>query len=459
MDDHGQIREFFDVKTVDQDVKEIPSGLDVLMVAQPTKLTPQAAYAIDQYALKGGKILMFIDPAAESAQLQMMQEPGEGRKHLADVLKGWGVNFDGTKVAADIRNARRVQFGGGPGGMVTEFVAWLGLDKSAINPRDVLSAGIDVINVASAGHVSKIDGTSIDVMPILETSVDAAEIGAEKVGFGADPLGLLRSYTPGGKKLTLAARLSGEAKSAFPEGKPRAEAPQSAEGTAIASTSANASGAKAAEAAAATQAKEEDAKANHVASGKINVIVVADSDILADQFWVDRRQLMGQDVVMPAANNAAFVIGALDNLSGNNDLIALRGRGVKDRPFTYVDALRRDAERRFRDKEQALEQKLKTAQEELAKLQMSGEGGSVILSQKEREAVERFRGEMLETRRELREVKRALRQDIETLDGWLKFTNIALVPLLIGVAGAGWGCSAPASGPSLPPERNLPPME
>lgn len=435
----GQIREFFDVKTVDQDAKEIPSGLDVLMVAQPTKLTPQAAYAIDQYALKGGKVLMFIDPAAESAQLQMMQEQGEGRKHLADVLKGWGVSFDGTKVAADIRNARRVQFGGGAGGMVTEFVAWLGLDKSAINPRDVLSAGIDVINVASAGHVSKIDGASIELMPILETSADAAEIGAEKVGFGADPLGLLRSYTPGGKKLTLAARLSGEAKSAFPEGKPKTEAPQSAEATANASSAANTSEAKAAEASAATQAKEEDPKANHVASGKINVIVVADSDILADQFWVDRRQLMGQDVVMPAAHNAAFVIGALDNLSGNNDLIALRGRGVKDRPFTYVDALRRDAERRFRDKEQALEQKLKTAQEELAKLQTSGEGGSVILSQKEREAVERFRGEMLETRRELREVKRALRQDIDTLDGWLKFTNIALVPLLIGVAGAGWG--------------------
>lgn len=431
----GQIREFFDVKTVDQDVKEIPSGLDVLMVAQPAKLTPQAAYAIDQYALKGGKVLMFIDPAAESAQLQMMQEPGEGRKHLADVLKGWGVNFDGTKVAADIRNARRVQFGGGAGGMVTEFVAWLGLDKSAINPRDVLSAGIDVINVASAGHLSKIDGTSIEVMPIVETSADAAEIGADKVGFGADPLGLLRSYTPGGKKLTLAARLSGEAKSAFPEGKPKAEA----SGTAEAATNANASEQKPAEASPAAQAKEQDHNANHVASGKINVIVVADSDILADQFWVDRRQLMGQDVVMPAAHNAAFVIGALDNLSGNNDLIALRGRGVKDRPFTYVDALRRDAERHFRDKEHALEQKLKAAQEELAKLQTSGEGGSVILSQKEREAVERFRGEMLETRRELREVKRALRQDIDSLDGWLKFTNIALVPLLIGVAAAGWG--------------------
>lgn len=179
--------------------------------------------------------------------------------------------------------------------------------------------------------------------------------------------------------------------------------------------------------------------AAHVASGKINVIVVADTDMLADQFWIDRRDMMGQDVVMPAAHNAAFVIGALDNLSGNNALIALRGRGVRERPFTYVEALRRDAERRFRDKEQALEQKLKTAQEELGKLQASGEGVSVILSQKEREAVEKFRSEMLDTRRQLREVKLALRRDIDTLDGWLKFTNIALVPLLLGVAGAGWG--------------------
>src|SRR6185295_18838055 len=157
----SQIREFFDVRTIDQDVKEIPSDIDVLMVAQPTQLKPEAAYAVDQYALKGGKVLAFVDPVSESAQMQLLQKQGKGREEFGEALKGWGVDFDSKKVATDIRHARRVQFGGGEGGegTVTDFVAWLGLDKTNINPNDVLSAGIEEINVASAGVLAKLDGS------------------------------------------------------------------------------------------------------------------------------------------------------------------------------------------------------------------------------------------------------------------------------------------------------------
>jgi ABC-type uncharacterized transport system involved in gliding motility auxiliary subunit len=163
---------------------------------------------------------------------------------------------------------------------------------------------------------------------------------------------------------------------------------------------------------------------------------VADTDILADRFWVTSQNVGGQNVAMPIAHNGAFVLGALENLSGSNALIALRGRGVKERPFTLVEALRRNAERKFRSKEQALEEKLKNAQSELQKIQTSG-GGKTILSDKEQEAVDKFRGEVLTTRRELRNVKHALREDIDTLGGWLKFANIAFVPLMLGAAAIG----------------------
>lgn len=408
----SQIRDLFEVRNVAQTVSAIPSGLDVLMVVQPTALTEEAAYAIDQYALKGGKVLVFIDPVTETNQLAMLQSPGEGRKHLAKVLQGWGVKFDGTKVAADIRHAKRVQFGRDQDS-VTEFVAWLGLDNRNINKDDVLAAGIEVLNVASAGFLEKADGATTNMQPVLQTSADASVIDATKIGMGADPLGLLRSYVPGGKQLILAARLSGETKSAFPNGKPGAEP--------------------------AVGAAKPDAKPdpNHTTAGAINAIVIADSDLLADQFWVSRQDLMGQEAVIPTAHNAALVLSALENLSGSNALIALRGRGVNERPFTWVEELRRNAERQFREKEQSLEARLKTAQDELAKLQTSGASG-VVLSQKEREATDRFRAEMLDTRRELREVKRALRSDIDALDGWLKFANIALVPLMIAFGGLGW---------------------
>jgi ABC-type uncharacterized transport system involved in gliding motility auxiliary subunit len=411
------------------------------MVAQPTKLTPEAAYAIDQYALKGGKVLAFIDPTAETAELQLLQDRGNGREELAKLLKGWGVNFDPKQVAVDIRHARRVQFAGrGEGdGMVTDFVAWLGLDKTDINPNDVLAAGIEEINVASAGVLNKVDGSPVDFSPILETSSDAAIVPTSKVGLAADPLALLRNYVSGGHKLVLAARLSGDVKTAFPDGPPKQTSADSkkTDDKDKDKKDASADASKPASTAASAPAAVKEVKPDQVKSGKINVIVVADTDILADQFWVN-RDMMGQGVAIPTAHNAAFVVGALENLSGSNALIALRGRGVKQRPFTLVEDLRRNAEKKFRTQEQALEDKLKSAQDELQKIQSSGEGSNgVILTDKEQEAVEKFRGEMLNTRRELRKVKLALRQDIDNLDGWLKFANIGFVPLMLGAAAIG----------------------
>lgn len=409
-----QIREFFNIETIDQTATSIPTNIDVLMIAQPVEMKAATAYAIDQYALKGGKILVFIDPASEMAQFQLMQKQGEGRTELVKLLKTWGAGFDLTKVAADVSHARRVQFRGRPGEqpMVTEFVAWLNLDRSNLDEQDVLAAGISNLNVGSAGILTPIEGASTKFTPLLRTSGNAMQIEATKVGMGADPVGLLRAYQAGGKPLTLAARLSGPATTAFPNGKPSGDAT--------------------------ADSKASTPDKDHAANGTLNVVVVADTDILADQFWVDRREMMGQEMMVPAANNAAFVVGALENLTGSDALIALRGRGIKDRPFTLVEDIRRDAERAYREKEQALTDKLKKIEEELRTLEASGGNGSVMLSDAERKAVDKAKAEMLETRRELRNVKLALRQSIDRLSNWLQFANIAFVPLLMGLGGIGY---------------------
>lgn len=430
----SQIREFFDVEIIDQAAKEIPARIDVLLVAQPTQLTPEAAYAIDQYVLKGGKLLALIDPAAETAQFELMEKQGEGRAELAKLLKSWGLDFDPKKTAADIRYARRVQFGRGSEGAVTDFVAWLTLDKSAIDQRDVLSSGIETLNLASAGVLTPIDGATTTVTPVITTSPEAMEIDTQKVGMAADPVALLRSYAPGGKPLMLAARISGEAKSAFPDG---VSDPDAKKDDAKPADTDGAAADKPDESKAAAKDDEKRAPA-HVASGRVNAIVVADTDFLADRFWVESRQMLGQEFAMPTASNGAFILGALENLTGSDALIALRGRGIKERTFTLVEDLRRDAERKFREKEEALTARLKSVEQELEKLQTTGTGGNVIASDQERAAIERFTREMLETRRELRQVKLALSQSIDSLDGWLKFANIALVPLLIAAGGVGW---------------------
>jgi ABC-type uncharacterized transport system involved in gliding motility auxiliary subunit len=457
-----QIRDFFEVRTLGQDLKEVPTDVDVLMIAQPDQLTAEAAYAVDQYVLAGGKVLAFVDPVAEASARSGPMGMGAAplSPEFIKLLKAWGVGFDPSKVVGDITTARRVQFGGGARPVVTEYVAWLGLDQSSIDPKDVLSGGIERLNLASAGSLTKVEGATTQLTPILHTSPQAMQIPAQSLQMIPDPVGLLRAYKPEGKALMLAVRVAGQASSAFPDGAPLP--PQKPDAAKAGGDAPKESAVKADAPAPGTQ-KAEPAKTDtpqpagqkaqpakvpaqvaaaagkpHRASGRVNAIIVADTDLLADQFWVDVRDFLGQQVAIPNASNAAFVVNALDNLSGSESLIALRGRGTDNRPFQLVEELRRDAERRYREKEQTLTAKLKEVQDQLAKLENTGEGGSAILSEADRQAIERFRGDMLSIRRELREVKRALREDIDRLDGWLKFANIALVPLLIGVGGAGW---------------------
>ncbi|HXE69678.1 MAG TPA: Gldg family protein [Hyphomicrobiaceae bacterium] len=429
-----QIREFFEVKSINQDAKEIPAEVDVLMIAQPDKLTPEAALAVDQFVLGGGKALVFVDPVAELGRMGPMgMGPGTPTADFVKILKAWGVDFDATKTVGDIASARRVQFGGGARPVVTEYVAWLTLDRSRLDEKDVLSGGIERINMSTPGFLSKAEGAKTQIAPLLLTSDRAMQIPADKFAGMPDPVGLLRGYKPEGKPLMLAARITGEADTAFPDGvaKPAAAKP------ADASTPAADGKAEPPK----TEPKAEEAPVlvkPARSNGRINVIVVADTDLLSDQFWVDTREFLGQQVAIPNASNAAFVVNALDNLSGSDQLIGLRARGVEERPFKLVNELRRDAEQRYREKEQLLTNRLKDVQGQLAKLESAGEAGATILSESEKQTIEKFRSDMLATRRELREVKRALREDIDRLDGWLKFTNIALVPILIGFGGIGW---------------------
>lgn len=429
----GQIKEFFELKILQQDAKEIPADIDTLMLVQPNGLTPEAALAIDQFALKGGRILAFVDPVPEIARVFAMGRDVPQATELNKLLTSWGIAYDPSKVAADIAQARRVQFGGGAAGQasVTEYVVWLSLDKRAIDSNDSVTATVETLNAASMGSLGVTEKSSLKMQPILQTTERGAIVDAEKVSMRPDPLGLLRGYQPGGKRLVLAARFNGDVRTAFPNGI-EPPAPEKKEGDAKADDAAKkADDAK----------KAEDSKPKGtppaLTAGKLNAIVVADTDILHDQFWLDERDFLGQKIQIPLAHNAVLVVNAIENLTGGEALRDLRGRGVKQRPFTVVDEIKRDAERQFREKEQALQAKLKAAQEKLEGIQQKGEGGNIILSDKDRETIEKFRTEMVSTRRELRAVKLELNQDIDRLGSTLKFANIAAVPLLIGFGAIG----------------------
>ena len=437
-----QIREFFDVRPIDQSATEIPGDIDVLMLVQPNAISKDAAYAIDQYVLRGGRVLAFVDPLAEtvppSGPMGMPSMPPGA--DVAALLKSWGVAIDISKLAGDPSMARRVQFGGQGGRpVVTDYLAWLQIDPANINTDDPLAAGVERMNWASVGFITNVDGATTKVQPIIETSTKAGEMNADSMRMMPDPLALGRDFKSGGKKLVLAARITGETRSAFPDGRPKPEAKPGEEKA----------GDKPADPAAKDDKKGE-LVVPHFAIGPVNVILIADGDLLHDQFWVTVQELLGQRMAVPQAHNAVFVINALENLAGGEVLGSLRGRGVNDRPFERVANIRREAERRYREKEQALNAKLKELQGKLQQMETRVEGGQILLSDKDRQTIEGFRGEMVSVRRELRGVQAELRRDIDNLDGWLKFFNIAAVPLLIGIGGIAVGLSrrrrqAPAS--------------
>lgn len=408
---HRQVSEFFTLEAIDPKSGVIPDTIDVLMLAAPGTLDDAMIYAIDQFALSGKPVLAFLDPFAEThmQQLPML----EADDPLLKLLAKWGVEMEVGKIVGDINHARRVQFNSASGQpQVASYVAWLNLDKPALDQGNALFSSIEHLVMASAGAFKPVKDAGTAFAPLILTSPEAMLIDVIEMRI-PDPLRLLNAYKPGGQSLVLAARVTGAADTGFADGAPKAAAGD------------------------AQSAQPQPAAKDHIASGTINVVLVGDADMLFDTFWAETREILGQRFVVPRANNVDFLLNALENLTGGAALSGLRGRGVAERPFTLVQDIRREAESQYRQREQELNTKLEETQKKLTEIQSRAQGGSVILSEDDKQAILGFRGEVVSIRKDLREVQRALRSDIENLGFWVKTINIAGVPALIGFVIAG----------------------
>ena len=416
-----QIKQFFEVKSLGLEPK-ITGDIDVLMIVHPFGLSDKTLYAIDQFVMAGGKTMVFVDPFAEegSRSNAAMRLPPDQGSNLEKLFKAWGVDYAQDEVLADLGLAQRVQAAVDPQGrpVITNYVAWLSFQADRLRSDDVITGQLRAINVATAGFISKAKDSDVTFDPLIVSTEAAAPMEAQKFRFQPNPAEILKSFEPKGKPLTLAARVSGKLKSAFPEGPPAEKDTDKTE---------DKNGAA-------------GAKVPHLKESKdvVNLIVVADSDILADTFWLQVQDFFGQRLVVPTANNGDFVINALDNLSGSSELIGLRSRGFSDRPFDRVIEIQRAAELQFRDRERALLEQLKDVEGKLKDLTTKEEkGAAVILTAKQKQAIEDFRRQIIKVRGELRDVRRALREDIDTLDAWIKILNIAAMPALIALFAIG----------------------
>ncbi|PIW27132.1 MAG: ABC transporter [Rhodospirillales bacterium CG15_BIG_FIL_POST_REV_8_21_14_020_66_15] len=407
----SQIRELFDVRTMPAEFSDVPPEVGVLMLVHPKGLSDESLYAIDQFVMRGGRVLAFIDPNAET-EIPGPQSP-PGPSEIDRLLKSWGLTFIKDKVAGDLETARRVNVRHQGQITAVDYVAWNALDRRNLDTTDAVVADIRGLNLGSAGIIEPAEGATTTFRPLLSTSERSQAIDADKLRGRIDVVALFRDFQPSGKKLVMAARVTGPAKSAFPDGPPLVGEGEAAE-----------------------KARAERAK-KHLAEAQkpLNAVIVADTDVLHEGLWADVRNVNGEQLLVPYAGNSDFVINAVENLSGGEALLGLRSRGDSKRPFLLVEEIQLEAERKFRAEQEKLVKELQETQQRIEGL-TSREGGTgeAILTVEEKQAIAEFRSKMIDIRRDLRNVQHALRVDIDRLDAWLKFLNIAAIPLLLGLA-------------------------
>jgi ABC-type uncharacterized transport system involved in gliding motility auxiliary subunit len=420
---YEQMRQFFDLRLMAGDIDKFGDDVKALVVIHPHDLSDKTQYAIDQFVLRGGPAMVFVDPLAENQQrnAQMGAPPQNVSSELERLTRAWGVGLSPGKVVGDRRAAMQVQAMSNGRAVIVQYLPWLTLDKSDLDPDDVVTGQLEVLRLFSAGTLVGLPGATTKMTMLVHSSPDSMLIDAQQLQMMPDPAGLMNAFKPSDLYYPIAVRITGPAKSAFPDGPPAP--PKAAD-----AGSANSGTAAAATAPAAPALKE--------SSQPINVMLVADVDMLSDQAWLSMQEGGDAQLAMPIAHNADFVINAIENLAGGPALANLRGRGLSSRPFTTVDRLRSVAEAKYLATEEELSKQLEGAQKKLASLetnQKAGAGGAVLLTAEQQETVRTFRNQVLTLRAQLREVQHALQQDIERLQTWVMLANIAAVPAIVAV--------------------------
>ena len=413
----------FDTIHLPESIDDLPESVDVMMVVHPRAMSSRAIYELEQFLFRGGRALLFVDPKAESDTSVGPDAASSSTEGLGPLLQKWGIAVPDRQLVGDRSMALTINAGTATRPVPAEFLVWLGASTEYLAQDDPVTARLPVLNLASAGSIRQVEGSPLILEPLITSSRDSGPIDVDAVrGLRPDVLGLLDRFRPEGDIHVLGARLTGEAATAFPDGPP----PRTVAKTA------------------AELAEDPDPPQLMRSRQPVNVILVADADLLQDRFWLRKRQFFGREVEEAIAGNADFVINALGNLAGSDALLKLRSRGVSQRPFERIRALERAAESRFRDKERELQEKLRETREKIAGLEgirtteddLTGERRVVVsLTDGQRAEVEALRGQMLSIRRQLHDVRRSLREEVESLEAWLQFANIGLVPIaLSGVA-------------------------
>ena len=367
---YSELEQLFSVNKIDSHATELPIDTDILILAHPKNLSESLIQNIDSFAQQGGRVLLFVDPHYESDAMAMMGGMGANASEFP-LLQQWGIRFDPENIVLDASTGLEVRT---PQGGVTRHLGILGFDQQLLDENDVLTANLEAINASSVGSISLEDDSELSLQPLIRTTENSQLMSSSVYAMTQDPQELARDFAADNNRYTVAARIG----------------------------------------------------------NGLNVIIVADADLLADRFWVQQSNFFGQTVFTPFANNGDLIMNATENLAGSDALISVRSRGTFARPFERVQALEVIAEEKFRQQEELLQQQLSETEAQLAQLQsQQGEAGSLVVTPEQQAAIDAFVDQRIEIRKELRDVRYQLKSDIDTLGNWLKLINVAIAPIVL----------------------------
>ena len=406
-----ELKKIYDVQQIAPAVQRIDPSLDLLLIVYPKNISAQLEYAIDQYILSGGNALVFVDPLCVSdrtqGQQQFMRSTGAS---MDKVFKAWGVSMNSAKAVADFGQPTRVRTGNNS---TEDNPLMISARDESFNKKDVVTAGLESMLFPVAGAIKKTGAVDYEFESLVDSSRNAALTDAFNAYLGIDAV--KKDFAPAGERFNIIVRIRGKFKTAFPEGLPKTKGPESK--------------------------PPEETKGTHLKEGKkmSTVIVVSDADMLADQFYVQRRNFFGLAISEMFNDNLIFLSNASEILTGRDDLIGLRSRGKMERPFTAVLKLKRKAQERWLTKERELVKQIEETNRKLRQLEKQKDvSQKMIISPQQEAEVAKFKEERRKINRELKQVRKNLRADIEALGATLKGINIFLMPFLVAIIGVGF---------------------
>ncbi len=412
-----ELKNTYDVEQIETTAEELPGDLDLLMVIHPKDLSARLEYAIDQYVLKGGPAIVFVDPMAtrdESAQQRQLPA-----SNLPKLFKAWGISMEDGKAVVDFDYPTRLR---AQNNQVESNPSWLSLTAEAFNRDALITSQLESMLLPVAGALKKAPDSNADYEPLMQSSANSSLEDSFKLQFGA--ASIRRDFRPTVDRYDLAVKITGKFKTAFPAGKPKKADDKDKE------------------------AKKDEDKSEEDKPGEEGlkesaeeaaIIVVSDTDLLWDDYYVRKQNFLGMQLTSLFNDNLNFFQNAAEMLAGGPNLISIRSRGKFDRPFTRVQDLEKKAAANWRDREKELVDKVEETNRKLRELEsQKDDSQQLILSKEQEDEIQKFKQEKLRINKELKLVRRHLRSEIESLGTKVKFVNIFLMPLLVSLAGIGY---------------------